>query len=51
LPPTTAARGARRGAGWWNKPKAPMLAVPLNMTAGYAVWRSMDAALKWTNEW
>ncbi|KIY96839.1 hypothetical protein MNEG_11123 [Monoraphidium neglectum] len=37
--------------GWWNKPKAPMLAVPLNMTAGYAVWRSMDAALKWTNEW
>jgi hypothetical protein len=38
-------------AGRWQQPKAPLLAVPLNMTAGYSMWRNMDAALSWTKEW
>ena len=37
--------------GGWNAPDNPLIAVPLNMTAGYSMWQNMDAALKWTKEW
>jgi hypothetical protein len=38
-------------AGGWKAPKTPLLAVPLNMTAGYNMWQNMDAALKWARTW
>lgn len=38
-------------AGGWKAPKTPLLAVPLNMTAGYSMWQNMDAALKWARTW
>lgn len=37
--------------GRWQAPRAPLLAVPLNMTSGQAVWERMDAAIKWAREW
>jgi len=40
-----------RPAGGWRAPKTPLLAVPLNMTAGYSMWQNMDAALAWTQKW
>jgi hypothetical protein len=38
-------------AGGWKAPKAPLLAVPLNMTAAYSMWQNMDAALTWARQW
>jgi hypothetical protein len=38
-------------AGRWQTPKNPLLAVPLNMTAGYSMWHNMDAALTWAKAW
>jgi hypothetical protein len=38
-------------AGRWQTPKNPLLAVPLNMTAGYSMWQNMDAALTWAKAW
>jgi hypothetical protein len=38
-------------AGRWQQPRTPLLAVPLNMTAGYSMWRNMDTALSWAKEW
>lgn len=38
-------------AGGWKAPKTPLLAVPLNMTAGYRMWQNMDTALSWARKW
>jgi hypothetical protein len=37
--------------GEWKMPRAPLLAVPLNMTDGWRLWEAMNASLAWTTEW
>jgi len=38
-------------AGGWHAPKAPLLAVPVNMTAAYSMWTHMNESLRWAGQW
>ncbi|GBF90799.1 hypothetical protein Rsub_03100 [Raphidocelis subcapitata] len=37
--------------GEWKQPRAPLLAVPLNMTAGYRAWLNLNESVAWANDW
>lgn len=37
--------------GGWHAPRAPLLAVPLNMTSGYRLYTMLNTSLAWVNQW
>eukprot|EP00775_Hariotina_reticulata_P006257 gene6257-6495_t len=41
----------RQVDGGWKAPKAPLLAVPVNMTAAYSMWTNMNESLQWAGQW